>query len=299
MIAQGRVGAQGIAVDAESVYWIDTLSANAAVRKAPKAGGPVTDLVSPGPFISPPAVVYSDLVLAGDRLYWAFNQTEIGGTDVMLFSVPTTGGLSVAVLSESIARIPPPPVDPYIRDLIADATHIYYTTGEGLFRVSRAGGMPEPLVREITAGGQLAQDAQYVYVASSERGALLRISKLNSELTGLTPAEGLSPAPTALDVDEMRVYFRDAASRIRSVPKGGGKFTTLYTEPGEVPLATAITRTLLVRGGHVYFPSSRGLTRIDTNGGGLTVLHESQPSGLAADDRYIYWTAGDVWRACL
>lgn len=275
-----------VSVSGGYLYWIDTRSAYARVRRVPTAGGPVTDIADPG-FISSSADLWDFPSLTADsaRLYWVYDENDMGDQYARIYATPLAGGPVSTVVAVQGS---------WIVSLVRDGGTLFYSDGNGVWSVPTGGGPPVQLSSE--GDGPLAQDSEHLYLAERRGPSLQRITKGGGRPTIL--AGGLARMPLALAVDEQRIYLVDEDGSLRGMAKNGGPMTVLHAAPAGTRLERG---ALLVQNGRVYWSSPEGLARVNSDGSGYTLLHADRANALAADATYVYWTSlsGDeIRRIC-
>lgn len=109
-LATDQAYAGAVGSDGEHVYWIDHMPCE--LRRTPVTGGAIEVLWTSDPQVLPAPCTggTSELVLAGDHVYW--------GGNVSVQRVAKTGGAREVLFEGDPAR--------YVRDLIVDETHVYW-----------------------------------------------------------------------------------------------------------------------------------------------------------------------------
>ncbi|MBK8252307.1 MAG: hypothetical protein IPK82_06510 [Polyangiaceae bacterium] len=262
------------------------------------------------PLVPPPGAAMSladmtgytfQLALDNEFVYWA-EYTRGNG----LWRVPRSGGAKQQIAS----------VNPYARGVVADKTHVYFTSdaqadGLGgppvLYRVGKSGGPVELVAREVQSG-HLATDGQRVFWLSN---------------TGLFSIEGAQPATLIANVHGSNIvydrgrlfYHRDKT--IYRLPLGSGK---------EVKVADteAIFREMAVDSDFVYWSESGPLEmppppkcrpgipcampsavprmpngiikRASLADGSITTLATKQDNvgEVAVDNTHVYWASSEA-----
>ena len=228
-IATGQ--AYAIALDANSVYWIDTAGSGGDVKKAAKAPGATpTTLAAAEPGAS------SGLAVANGWVYWT-TSTEIR-------RAPTGGGTASAAVSNLTAArfvaIAPSGAPVWI-EYPGQNQGVIATLQNGN-RVELATGQADP--------HRLAIDGATVYWANHYGGKVMSVPLAGGGPA--TPLSSWSGNPMALAVDADNVWFtNDNAGEIRVVPKTGGT-TSVVADMQGVPQALAIDANF------VYWASNSG-----------------------------------------
>jgi len=266
VVTAPTAGANAIAVDSTSVYWVT----NESVMKAPLTGGTPTTLFSGtyGPLLG--------LALDATNVYW----TNSNGT---VMSVPLGGGTPVTLASgqaepESIALYGanlywvdwnsgnlmtlPLGMDAgapvilaaagQVYALAAGPTGVYWASGYygvGMGRVSglALGGSSVTLLASgLTNPSSIAATASSVYF--SDQGAIMTVAP-----DGGTPATLVADPgePGAIALDATNLYWADGAGRVMSVPLAGGSPSTIVAGRDDL-------RALAVGATSLYWTESEG-----------------------------------------
>ena len=244
IIADSEADPQGIAVDADTIYWTTAGVAfgGGAVRKRAKAGGPVTTIANSQ--TSP-----SSIAVDRSTIYWL----SVGsGTDGAVMSLSKMGGSPTALLTNL--------KQPWT--MVLDDTYVYVSEGEcgPISRVPKLGGAAEPITTSVCDARSLMVTPTKVYwvgdgvqvstlpsgspmalvpaTAMGERGTLNgtdifwtqvigttgsvnRLSITDGSETTIVPGE---PQPTAVGADANWVYWvtAGAPTAFRAAPRAGG-----------------------------------------------------------------------------
>lgn len=176
--------------------------------------------------------------------------------------------------------------------LTIDGTHLYWTNQGGagaVMRVLKDGGNPEVVGVTDHPPGGLAVDTDAVYWSEfGNPGTVWRIAKADVGTatlpTALADGQGQS---IALALDSSNVYWCTPAT-VRTVPKVGGKVTTLARDQG-VPF------WIVVEGSFVFWTNtvSGQVMRVsmqDVDAGATEIAGgQDTPVGLTTDPANLYW----------
>jgi hypothetical protein len=220
------------------------------------------------------------LALQGSFLYVA--NADVNPQFGTILRQPKTGGqLPTLLASNQITPLA----------LQADATHLYWTTGDRVVSMPIAGGAVTQLAK-VDNGGlfALAVDAVNVYWASY--GSLGEI--------GFVPLGGGAPTVLAsgrdgaawLVVDATYAYWSDS-SGVWRIPISGGAPTQLAPLTVGGPLAVDATNLYWVNPGTAANSYTDGaLLQMPLGGGSPVTLASSVVgvSSIAVDDTDVYWT---------
>jgi hypothetical protein len=199
---------RGLAVDAESVYWVEFTGD--VVMKAPIAGGSPTTLASgqAGPVA---------MALDASNVYWSNLQ------DSTIMKVPIGGGTPTMVTSATGPRT-----------LAVDSSNIYFSVDTAVLAAPIGGGATTTLTPGTGVIDQIVVDSGTLYWTVTG-GAVMSMPVAGG--TPKTVYAGVSSELSfSLAVDATSVYVAGdgdgCASTpfgVTSVPHGGGKGTTLVT----------------------------------------------------------------------
>lgn len=215
--------------------------------------------------------------------------------------------------------------------LVQDADNLYWLSlyETAVYKLSKKGGAPVILVPAYSGTSQsaglgrwsLAVDNSGVYYASGVKGTLERVDKNGGAPTQLLKFDKEEMMPVNIVLDNDSIYwigtFYSPSSKDISV---GGilKLAKSGGTPSEVPLKTTdqfetdpiASQTgrsggdnLMLLGQTFYWPAhtfhtpiKSEIRRVSTDGGvyyDYTVTEQGPNSSLTADDKNLYWVAGD------
>lgn len=249
----------------------------------------IEDLRRAQPAVSPS--VSTDASVQMPRVPEPINSDDAGtpapGTDPsVLFGQPTN--LAIA--------------QSYPFEIALDDRYVYWTCSKGVFRARREPDKNEPWfypVYETTAPSFVAVDANYVYVADTAQGQVMRVNKDGSKAIRLAT----STRPFGLMLDGTQVVFTDSADgTVNTVPKAGGVARELArsaaTNSGSLWGLAADTDA-------IYWTNNRNKTvnrigkRPEISTGILATRTTFEIMGIAVDAKTIYWREGDNSRGAL
>lgn len=270
----------GVAVDASSVYWTNTVYNT--VQKIPLGGGLATTLVSALP-TSP-----TNIVVDSTSAYFSDPPDLTNTTAGALMKVPLAGGALVTlVATQSVATAP--------RAVAVDATSVYWTTlgdpntsvPSTVMSVPIGGGTPTTLVSSTqTQIVDVAVDSTSAYFSADNTtasgGAIMKVP-----VGGGTPVTlaATQAAPLRLVVDSNAVYWVGLDGTIMKVDLGGGAPVTLAPSPN-------IPADIRSDGSFVYWTTSAGVVKVSVTGGNSTLVANVGGLTLAVDDTSVYWASG-------
>ena len=191
-----------LCADASAVYWIQDEAYPPVIRKVPKAGGPIVDVLSgdinPVSLVCDASYLYfgeangtinraskltaAKTVLASGSYNWAeaglpklaLDATSLYFLDAVSISVVPKSGGAVRNLTNVITP----------HDFALDGRSVYYQSGGRVYRVAKAGGLSKQLIPYSREGGnpfRVAVDAEKLYYGNVGRqrgnGALIMADK--------------------------------------------------------------------------------------------------------------------------
>jgi hypothetical protein len=210
LISPGRGMAYGLrmSTDASQVF-LTGYDGGWTLRAVATKNGDETDLAPTGPY---PA----GLAAAPDALYWG---EEVDNDESRLAMFPLPDG--------QVAGLPP---GPRIGDVAVDDVHVYWSSGDHVFRARRGeeASSIEPFVK-ATAPSFLAVDAENVYFADAVTKEIRLKPKADTSVDDGTPLVVSGQAPIWIGVMGVAVFWIS----------GDGVFNVLhriYRCPGEKPV---------------------------------------------------------------
>jgi outer membrane protein assembly factor BamB len=272
VLARGETGPNGIALDAQNVYW--TNYGSGEVRKVAKSGGP-------------PVTLYAakntnpwGIAVDANNVYWTLPNFYFGGLNWAVMSMPLVGGAATTLVSK--------PSGPTPTAIAVSATDVFWTeAGPALWTVPIAGGVATALA--MGSGGQtIAIDKKNVYWVMD--GAIQM-----APLSGGAPVP-IGPSAAAIAVDATDVYFVNSdqtdVGGVSRVPIGGGTPTVLASGRSGSLAGVAVDDA------NVYWIEGEGtiqqgaVAAVPKSGGHVTILASGlgDPSAIALDDSGVYFT---------
>jgi DNA-binding beta-propeller fold protein YncE len=222
-------------VDGTNIYFTATGANGAGVFKVAAAGGPIAEVFSGDPFVSPFSIAISD---DGQTLYVADLGAETTANDGgVIFSLPIGGG-TPDVVSGTDGVVP--------RGLEVANGQLYFTGNDstgapGLFMMPLGGGTPAtiangPLFHEPSGVTVTKAGVAYVVDASSTTSSTARLLKVTGGAASIfvdSLAVGY-PAGVALTMDESTLLLSaldpvkgtDAVIMVNLASQKQGLFTT-------------------------------------------------------------------------
>ncbi len=182
--------------------------------------------------------------------------------------VPKSGGSTTVIANQQ--------TEP--RSVFVDSKNLYFATSAEVKRVAKGGGTPTTIAWHQESANDVVADSKYVYWATYHTVARAPIAGGASVTIART--DGAIPA---IAIDSSSVYFVDNPSyglvgSIRSVPKIGGKVTTVATNQ-------SIPMDLAVDGSYVYWANS-ALTDYYTNAGSVVRWTKGSSPVTIADKQW-------------
>ena len=281
LVATDDSKAEGIAVDANSIYWTDngapSGSGSGAIMKSP--------ILVPDPPPAPTELISNQesplyLSVRGDYIYWTVR--SVGNVRV---AAKTGGDVAVFHIGGAPAGI------------VTDDTHAYWTSDSnaqfGVYRKPLQAGTAETLVQGEVGAYGIALDHNNVYWvtrgdAAMATGTVKQMPKAGGTI--ITIAE-MQAGPRSVAVDGTHVYWTNEITRtVLRTPIGGNDAPQPIFDGQLDGLAP---RDIAIDASGVYWTdaSTGGIYRYDRPRGPVTKLASSSPSQtLALDPKRIYWT---------
>lgn len=259
--------------------------------------GPAAAPLTRAPACEVPAVTYrlatvsscpGALALTDNQVFWVNGARG-------LMSLPKCG--SVAPPVERASGVGD-------RELAADATHVYFISGERVMRLADDGDAPEVVVEDLRSPQQLHVDEQDLFVSgeaicivgepcSDAQGLLWRAPKIGG---GTPVALYRTGGGQLFDLvgDDEHVYFTGSLQNLPQgvdrIDKRGGPLERL-----DVGTATSSPYRLAIDAADVYVTTGGEIRRLSTGGGAAEIVVSDEllwDFELGVDDRYVYWVSG-------
>ena len=298
-LATGVFSPRALALGPTTVYWTtsqvrqhgapvgDASAATGGIESAPRAGGPVTEIVAglSSPF---------EVALSGSTLF--FSQGGPGAATVESFLLGRTILTNVAT-----GETPPIP-------LFVESGILYWASGSGgtllVQSAPTAGGAKSTVGSQSDDAGDgspvaMVADSASLYVLSATSGgaaSILAFPFAGGAAKSLWHANGANPSDLAVLGTTLYWIVDDSSTggEILSMPTTGGTSTTLAANLAS-PAKLAVTGTSL------YFTegvASGAVLSVSTGGGTVTTLASGldYPYAIAVDDAVYFTTATTVGR---
>jgi hypothetical protein len=272
-------GIWSLAIDGPTAFFTSWCS-TAPLFSVPVDGGTVSQLAPGNGF----ATCGNGLALDPEQVF--FGSIDYASNVGSIQSVPRSGGTPTTIVAGLAGR-------PFFA---IDASQVYYLLTwshvPGVFRIGRDG--KDPTMVHPASSVALAIDARSLYVAETG-GAIMRMAKDGSSTVVLAS----SNKPAFLTVDATSAYWSDSSENaVYGVPLAGGAVARLGV--GMLPSPNE----LAVDDRSVYAACSNGVVAaVDKDGTHLRVVASQSGltiSGIAVDDRFVYWgdddTPSRLWR---
>jgi len=266
IVEGGQVNALSIAVAGDHAYWgVEPLLGQPnTLREVATSGGPVKDVLGDG----------------AERLQVASNGTSIffvrTGSNGGLARLDTGGDTPVILVAKPGT----------VESVAANATHVFWSTGDEIMRVPVTGGTPET-VASAPEIERIALDETNVYYAEGINNGLQTVA-----IEGAPPKTPRTLAaqhdPMIFAVSGGYAYFASQRDHtIKRVPVAGGSPELLVTTDDE-PLVLGADPA------GVYYGSQQGVSRVPLGGGTAQPL--APPDGqshmvtaMTFDATHVYW----------
>jgi hypothetical protein len=181
-------------------------------------------------------------------------------------------------------------------------SHVYWSEGDSISRLSMQGGTPELLVRGASSV-DFAADAQGIYFSVPPRLSRMTPGQAPVELAQVP--QGFDVSSLATDADAVYAVMRTSGSagpgcvttRVVRIPKAGGEPLVLGEHPEFCAMEVAVDAT------HVYSvgftqPGVSSILRLPKGGGAPEVVVDGIPysTRFSLDATHVYWTENTTGR---
>jgi hypothetical protein len=154
--------------------------------------------------------------------------------------------------------------------------------GETVAKISLIGGEPISLAVQRPQPSHLVADESRVFWSEFRNGSVMSVDQNGVGLTTLVSGR---TEPADVVVDSLSVYWLDnvrGSGAVMMVAKAGGAVQMLA--PADRPSA------LTLAGDRLYFSDDRGIVRVSTEGGAVTVVtSDAHAMSLTADATHLYF----------
>jgi hypothetical protein len=182
--------------------------------------------------------------------------------------------------------------DQPVRDLAVDATHVYYISGHGIWKVAKAGGAPTELASGLVRPTTVKLTSDAVVVLDYKR-TIVAVSKTGGTVTPLLQdGNGFAQFWDIAVHEDVVVFLRTSTDHdgvVMSLPLAGGAPTVLAeTDIGcwpEVGHGLALSPT------HAYWGEGISIKRVALNGGEAETVSiaNDHAHALAVGPDHVYW----------
>jgi hypothetical protein len=278
-LATGLSVPNGIALDAQYVYWTDTGS-NTIMRVAKSGGAP--ELIADTQY-KPMHVVVDDTYA-----YWT---NSLGGA---VMKAPKGGGGVPSIVSAA----------DHPNEIALDDQTLYFTieggSNPGVALVPTSGGTATIILPAyfLFAPRSLTLDASYVY-AATYRG-VSRVPKGGGNVDGFGTST-YNDGPGAIGVDDSYVYTTDQAGPITPFSGTHRHVKTMVQAPFN-EVSELMGAPMRLDGGFIYEVDPytvTGLAKVPKCGGPIVTVRPGPANDIVLDSQRIYWTAPGLIGAAL
>ena len=243
-LASGMHNPGPLAVDATYLYWADQSGPAASIERIAKAGGTPEVVTSDDLDASADSYGVAGLAVDSDGIYWSTYASSGGAEPTSLLFAYRFADHGTSVITNTTL----------ISDLVVADGTLYYSNPSGLWRVSTAGGWPQPMA--TLPAGRLAVDAWHVFVAAN--GTLSRVDRDTNAVETL--ATGFTP-DLAVAIDFDHAYVIDAHSEVFAVD-APGVTRKIYGDGG----SSASVRWIQLAGDRLFFSGPFEAMSMPTDG---------------------------------
>jgi hypothetical protein len=296
LLASGHTMENGLALDADNVYWIDfdPTSTAFAVMSVPKNGGLATSLYSTT--ATPTGFGGFQIVVANGHVVFTLEQHTLTNSDAAsIMTVPVGGGAPTTLVATPAGQ------NSTILALAADDAAVYWIddSSSGALRAVALDGGPTTTLATglmLTAGGlpnnnQLVPDTSSLYLpsTSSTSTAIVALPKAGGATTLLATTSNCCPR---LSVVGSTLYFTqdvNGVAELSALSLGSSAAQTIATwTPGpSIDDAYGLTADTTA----VYFAAAPALWRVPASGGAPELLASTHDGNgaVAVDENYLFY----------
>ncbi|MGA2451704.1 MAG: hypothetical protein ABTD50_23860 [Polyangiaceae bacterium] len=301
VLASQQTDPVSLVVNNGYIYWVndDLDTETGTVLRMPLGGGPPTTIASHQYELTADARI----AVYNSNVYWVRTEGTREDADHSRRSLVTASVNGGTVRKLASTRF-------FSKGLAADASGVYWAEGDAVKHVSLTGGKVVTLAGDSANGlaTDLHIDGEYVYWSqvsedlkpgSQLHNHLWRAPRDGGGAVELAAFGYTSPGIRGFAIDDASVYVADAtdgkgAGTIAVVPKSGGPARTLVTVVRLWAIASDTAYLYVVTWGRPAI-----VARVSKSTGEALVLasNQSNPSSIAVDESFVYWTTGDTGEA--
>ncbi len=213
----------------------------------------------------------------------------VDGEDATLDAEPTESseaGLEVCQTPCELVHDQP------VRDLAVDATHVYYSSGHGIWKVPKAGGAPTELALGLVRPATVKLTSNAVVVLDYER-TIVSVGKTGETVTPLLEDGNGFARFWDIAVNENVVVFlrtsTDHDGVVMSVPLAGGAPTVLAK--ADVGCWPQVGHGIALSPTHAYWGEGLSIKRVVLSGGEAETVSsaDDHAHALAVGPDHVYW----------
>jgi hypothetical protein len=182
--------------------------------------------------------------------------------------------------------------DQPVRDLAVDATHVYYSSGHGIWKVAKAGGAPTELALGLVRPTTVKLTSDAVVVLDYKR-RIVTVRKTGETVTPLLEdGDGFAQFWDIAVHEDFVVFLRTSTDHdgvVMTLPLAGGAPTVLAeTDIGCWP---QVGHGLALSPTHAYWGEGLSIKRVALNGGEAETVSiaDDHAHALAVGPDHVYW----------
>jgi len=182
--------------------------------------------------------------------------------------------------------------DQPVRDLAVDATHVYYSSGHGIWKVAKAGGAPTELALGLVRPATVKLTSNAV-VALDYKRTIVTVRKTGETVTTLLEdGNGFAQFWDIAVNEDVVVFLRTSTDHdgvVMSVPLAGGAPTVLAE--ADVGCWPQVGHGIALSPTHAYWGEGLSIRRVALNGGEAesVSIADDHAHALAVGPDHVYW----------